>query len=113
MPSHPQSGQTFRLSIDGGNVLAGYDLLLHGSVFKLTDWADRMHLDSNLQSGDRETAVLFYAHRCLPDRLDLASTDGIDLSGLIYGSIKFQSTETFEEVEHIVVVRQSELVNME
>jgi hypothetical protein len=108
---HPKAGKSFRINIDDGKSPAGYDQMLHGSVFRLVDWADRMDEPSTMLSRQKENALTFYAHRCLPN-LDSPDRESIPLGGLVYGFFETERKKG-DVFRSIAVLRETELVDIE
>jgi len=107
---HPNAGKIFRISIDGGNVQAGYDLQIHGALIRLVDWADRMQLNNTFSRRHRERALMFYAHRCLPNLpvLDPIPPEEVNFDGLVYGVRTYEYDGAVKE--SIEVLREFELI---
>jgi hypothetical protein len=109
---HPQSGKYFRLNIDDGHSQAGWDQLLHGSMFQILDWADRMDLVTSYTVQEKQVALDFYAHRCLPELSDPVRLDDIPSDGLIFGV--FETKNYYPDLQGEVfkspaIVRETEL----
>jgi hypothetical protein len=90
---HPQAGKYYRINIDDGSSPAGYDQMLHGSLFQLLDWADRLDNYDGHTSRQKEVALMFYAHRCLPDLpvTDPFRPEDVPLDGLVFGSTETEN----------------------
>jgi hypothetical protein len=108
---HPQAGKYFRINIDNGNSPAGYDQMLHGGLFQLLDWADRIANETNFTARQKEVALTFFAHRCQPDICgfsDPIPQSSLNLDGCVYGSctIEYEGRSR----EKIIVIREFELI---
>jgi hypothetical protein len=106
---HFHSGKYFRINLSGGEAQSVYDQTLEGSLVRLKDWADRIEQDSSLSKRDIELALMFYAHRCLPNLppSDGVSPSSMDLTELVYG-IRFFDRDG-QRGEELVVLRENEL----
>ncbi len=106
---HSDSGKDFFVNLVDREPQSVYDKNLHGSLIRLIDWADRFEKHSDFTTRQIEQALMFYAHRHLPD---LAPTDGvqlgsIDLDGLVFGTrVIAHDGQTFQD---LVVLQKAEL----
>jgi hypothetical protein len=115
---HPQAGKHFRINIDNGSSPALHDQMLHGSLFQLLDWADRIANNTSFTARQKEVALMFYAHRCLPD---LPVTDpfppkDLPLDGLVFGVSErknYYPGLDSKVYKAIVVLRETELRDVE
>ncbi len=112
---HPKSGTYFRINLEKGHIQAGYDQMLHGNLFQLLDWADRLELDERISRRKKEIALMFYAHRCLPDLplIDPVPPEMISLDGLVYGIFKVTSEypgPRFAEQQFTAILQEAELM---
>lgn len=110
---HPKTGHTFRINLSDGNVHAYNDLVMHGSSFKLLDWADRIEVDQSISHREKEVALMFFAHRCQPDLppMDPVPISMLNLDGAVYGicEIHFEGRSH----EELVVLRELDLVTLD
>lgn len=106
---HPKSGETLKIYLASNDVQAIEDRWLHGSQFKLVDWADRMHLDTSLSERHFQVAISFYAHRAHPALpiIDPLPVGAVDLECLVYG---FVNSGHPDPRDRIVILDVSELV---
>jgi hypothetical protein len=111
---HPKSGKYVRITIEDGNVQAIEDRWLHGNSIRLVDWADRMAQDTELNPRQVQVALMFYAHRCVPDvePMDPLQTNLINLDKLVYGFVD-ASHEKFGTHARLVVLDESELLDLD
>ncbi len=105
---HPQSGKRFRICL-AGDVQAGYDLTLHGAIFELVDYGDRIHDDMRITEREKQVALMFYAHRCLPNLpvLDPVPQDLVPMQDVLYGRV--YSEYESGNLDHLVLLRNDEL----
>jgi hypothetical protein len=90
---------------------AVYDQRLHGTLFRLIDWADRIELDKELTERDRQVALMFYAHRCQPELepIDPVPVKQLRLDGVVYGVCAIKREEDTPTTDEIILVHEIEL----
>lgn len=113
-PSHPQAGKYFRINIEDGRSPAGFDQMLHGSLFKFLDRAESLGDYSGHMIRQKEVALMFYAHRCLPNLhvADPFRPEDVPLDGLIFGIAEIENHDPgFDRKVHrlLTVLHESEL----
>ncbi len=104
---HHAAGSPFKVRFHTSSP-AIYDRSLESDNLTLVDWADRIALYSRFSKSCIELALMFYAHRCLPDREpdEKISMTSLDLTGLVIGVRRC----TFEDksIDELVIVREDE-----
>ena len=111
--AHQHSGQYFRIDIGKSKTPAIYDQMIHGSLFQLLDWADRMQFNSQFSEKEKTAAVSHYLGRCLPEPIEATERDFP--ADLVCGSIRRRSGYSalgVEDGEFLVLVHEQDLTDI-
>lgn len=106
---HINTGKSFRIHLADGHPKAINDCVMHGRIFLLLDWADRIEFNEQLGIRDIEIAIMFYAHRRAPhlNKEPLFLSD-LDLEDVVYGFYSCEYEDQFRE--ELVLLSESELI---